>query len=96
MTGASFTGLTVNAKDELAVKAPSVTLTTIFAKPFWFKAGLNVTVQFGAVPPKTIFATGNNVVFDDVAETDVVQLNTLSTSVIVNAMAAVAVSSFVD
>ena len=54
-----------------------------------------VTVQFGAVPAKTIFPIGSKAAFELVAATEVAHANVLSTSVIVNAIAPVAVSSAV-
>ena len=55
-----------------------------------------VTVQFGAAPPNTIFAVGNKVPLDEVTlKFADVQSSKLSTSLIVNPIAAVAVSSAV-
>ena len=52
--------------------------------PFSFSAGANVAVQFGAVPPKAIcVAEFNKMALEDDATTEVVQLKTLSISVIV-------------
>ena len=51
--------------------------------PLAFKAGETVAVQFGEAPPKTMLATGNSVVFEEVAETEVPHTNVLSGSVIV-------------
>ena len=42
-----------------------------------------MAVQFGAVPLKTIFANGKSAEFEVVADIEVVQFSTLSTSVIV-------------
>ena len=77
------------------VETPSVTLKTKFELPDWFSAGLIVAVQFGAVPEKTIFATGTNGKFEDVALIDVEQFKTLSTSLIVNGTAIVPFSKTV-
>ena len=73
----------MNEKLLTAGDTPSVTVKLKLDIPFFKYTGDNVAVQFGAVPLNTILATGNNTVFDDVAVTDVVQLNTLSTSLIV-------------
>ena len=75
--------LAVKTKFLVAVKLPSVTIKLIFEKPFCKNAGLIVAEQFGAIPLKTIFATGIKVVFEDVATTEVVQLSALSTSLMV-------------
>ena len=54
-----------------------------------------MAVQFGAVPANTMFATGNNVKFDDDAVTEVKQLKVLSTSVTVNGTVIVPLSATV-
>ena len=54
-----------------------------------------VTVQFGAAPAIMMFANGSKVTFEVDAVTEVAHVNVLSTSEIVNAIAPVAVSSFV-
>jgi len=103
ITGASLTASTVNANVDWAVSTPglpvpeSVTVNVIFTgPPFWLAAGVTVTVQFGTAPPTTIFAIGIIVVFDDETVIEVLQFNVESASLIVNAKAAVAVSSLVD
>ena len=53
-----------------------------------------MAVQFGAVPENIILPTGNSAPFEDVADIDVEQFKTLSTSEIVKATAR-GVSSFV-
>ena len=52
-------------------------------------------MQFGAVPAKTILPVGSKVALELVAVTEVPHVNVLSTSVIINATAPVAVSSAV-
>ena len=83
ITGASLIGLTFNVKFWVSVKAPSKTVKLKFENPLASGSGVKVAVQFGAVPPNTILPTGIRAVFDDSADTDVVQLSTLSTSLIV-------------
>ena len=95
MTGASLTGVTVKLNVLVLFATPSVTVMATVDPPLEFAVGVIVTVQFGAVPANTMLATGNSTVFDDVALTEVVQLKILSTSVIVNGIAAVVVSSLV-
>ena len=68
ITGVSFTALTVNVKPEVALVIPSVTVMTIFDVPLRFRSGVNVAVQFGTVPEKAIFPTGNNVPSEEVAD----------------------------
>ena len=95
ITGASFTAVTVNVNGLVATKLPSLTVKTIFVVPKPSAVGFIVTVQFGAVPANTMLATGSSAVFEDVALMEVAQLSVESTSVIVNGIAAVIVSSFV-
>lgn len=89
MTGASFTAVTVKlnvlAAERTGVPV-SVTVNVRFVMPFEFNVGETVAVQFGAVPPKTTLATGTRPVFDEVADIEVEQFKTLSTSVIVKLM----------
>lgn len=95
ITGGSFTALTVKVKASTAVKPPlSVTVIVRFTTPFAFATGVIVTVQFGAVPLKTIFATGTRPAFDVVADIEVEQFKTESTSVIEKTIGK-GVSSFV-
>ena len=71
-----------------------MTVITIFDDPNPLATGVKVTVQFGAVPAKTIFAVGSNAGFDDVTlKLADVHSNKLSISVIVNGRAAVDESS---
>src|SRR4051812_2809970 len=96
ITGTSFTALTVKVNGLVAVNNESVTVMTRFEVPNSLSAGFIVTVQFGAVPPNVILATGSNVVLEDVTlKFADVQRSVLSTSVMVNEIAPVTVSSFV-
>lgn len=84
--GASLTGVTVKLNELDADKTGtpvSVTMKVKFETPLASAAGFTVAVQFGAVPPKTTFATGTTVVFVEAADIDVEQFMTLSTSVMV-------------
>ena len=74
----------------------SVTVKVIcVGPPFWFAAGVTVTVQFGAVPPITILPCGITVVFEDETVTAVLQAIVESMSLIVKANAEVAASSLI-
>jgi hypothetical protein len=95
IVGPSLTALTVNTKVSLVVLTPSSTVTVIVAVPFWFAAGVTVTVRFAPDPPNTIFAFGTNVVLLELPLT-VKDAAAVSVSPTVNEMALVAVSSFVD
>ena len=98
ITGASLTALTVTVKvwvaDATGIPV-SVTVTVTLPDPFASAVGVIVAVQFGAVPPKTMFATGINSVLTDEAVSEVAQLRTLSGSVIVKLIVS-GVSSFVS
>lgn len=98
ITGASLTALTVTVKvwvaDATGIPV-SVTVTVTLPDPFASAVGVMVAVQFGTVPPKTMFATGINAVLTDEAESEVAQLKTLSGSVIVKLIVN-GVSSFVS
>jgi hypothetical protein len=94
MVGTSFTAVTVRTKVSLVVVVPSFTVTVIVAVPNSFSAGVAVSVREAPVPPKTRFALGMSVVFEEVAVT-VRAAAAVSTSPIVKARAAVAVSSAV-
>ena len=83
ITGGSFTAVTVKLNAWDTVVVASLNRKTIFETPLLFATGVKVPMQFGAVPLNAIFVTGNIAAFDDVADIDVVQLKTLSTSVIV-------------
>ena len=76
----------------LAVFGPSETLTVIVVLPDSSPAGVTVTVRFVSVPPKTMFAVGTSVVSEELPDT-VKLAAAVSTSPMVNAMAAVGVSS---
>ncbi len=93
--GASFTALTVKANVRLALREPSVTVNVTLATPDALETGVNVAVQFGAVPPILIPATCKTAVFDEVPLTDVAQVKELSVSLIVKEIALVATSSLV-
>ena len=84
-----MTALTVNAKVSDVVKTGipvSVTVKVIFETPLAFAVGVIVAIQFGAVPLKTILATGTKAGFDEVADIEVRQFIGLS-SVMVNGIA---------
>lgn len=74
----------LNAVDAVSTGVPvSVTVKVKFETPKLLAAGVTVAVQFGAVPPKTTFATGTTPVFVDAADIEVEQFKTSSTSLIV-------------
>ena len=87
MVGASLTGKTVILKVEAEVSAPSVTVIVILLLPFATRTGVNVTVQFGAVPPIVIPEFPTIEVFEDIALTEVAHERVLSISEIVKAIA---------
>ncbi len=89
MAGASFTPVTVNVKASLAVKEPSVTVKVTVLDPEVAAEGVIVTVQLGAVPPKTIPDVGRRVVLEDALDMEVEQFKLESTSLIVKLMAPV-------
>jgi hypothetical protein len=95
IVGPSFTALTVKTNVSFAVLNPSLTVTVIVAVPFWLAAGVIVTVRLAPDPPNTMFAFGTSVVLLDVPLT-VSEATAVSKSPTVNAIALVAVSSFVD
>ena len=66
MTGLAF-GNTVILKDELIFggRPSSFTRMIMFPEPVWPAASVSVAVQFGAVPPKKILASGTNDEFND-------------------------------
>ena len=78
--GASFTAFTVRLKVLVSVSTPSEIATVMVLVPFWFSAGDNERLQFGAVPDFVILAFGTRVVFDDVTVMEVVQFGVESTS----------------
>jgi hypothetical protein len=59
IVGAEFTVIT---KVSLVLSEPSLTVTVMVAVPLWPLAGVNVTVRFAPLPPKTMLAFGTNVV----------------------------------
>ena len=60
--------MTVTVKLVFAVSVPSFTVRVMLAEPAWFAAGVTVTVRLAPLPPKTTFAFGTSVGFDEVAE----------------------------
>ena len=88
-------GLTVKTKFVDAVSVPSLTVTVIVDVPLPPGAGVMTTLRLAPVPPKVILAFGTSVVFDEAPES-VRLLGCVSASPIVNAIAPVGVSSFVD
>ena len=87
--------MTVKTNVSVAVKVPSLTVTVIVAEPDKFAAGVTVTVRFAPEPPNTMLAFGTNVVSLELPLT-VKDVVAVSKSPIVNEIALVAVSSFVD
>ena len=83
ITGGSFTGVTFKLNVAALVSAPSVTVNVRLSTPFMSAKGVIVAVQFGAVPPNTTFGTVTISGFEVAAVTEVAQLKTLSTSLIV-------------
>lgn len=69
MVGASFSGLTVITKLVLVEALPSLTLRVMIELPYWFGAGVTVTVRWDPVPARRIFAWWTKVVLDDSAVT---------------------------
>ena len=94
MVGRSFTDVTLNVKVVLLLAVPSFTFTVIVAFPFWFGAGVTITVRFAPLPPNTMFPFGISVAL--LLEAVIVsELSGVSWSPTVNATAPVAVSSLV-
>ena len=70
IVGGSFTAVTVSDERVASPSSvPSLTVTVIVAVPLWFAAGVTVTVRLAPLPPKTMFASGTSVWFDEVAVT---------------------------
>src|SRR4051812_46944559 len=65
IVGGSLIAFTVTTKLLLALYCPSLTITVIVAVPFWFAAGVTVTVRFAPAPPNTTLATGTRVGLDE-------------------------------
>src|SRR6266508_421594 len=59
--------VSVNVSDVVSV--PSLTVTVIVVVPDWLASGVTVTVRLVPLPPKTIFAFGTRVVFEEAPET---------------------------
>ena len=94
MVGRSLTAVTVSRKLDVAVAVPSLTVRVMVDVPFWFAAGVTVTVRVAPLPLKTRLALGTNVVFDELPVT--VRLATaVSASPTVKASAPVFVSSLI-
>jgi len=93
IVGASLTALTVTTKLVLALDCPSLTVTVIVAVPDWLAAGVRVTVRLVPEPPKTMFALGANVGFDELPLT--VKPAGVSVSFTVKLMVPVVVSSLI-
>ena len=51
------------------MSVPSLTVSVMVAVPLWFAAGVTVTVRAAPLPPRTMFASGTSVWFDEVAVT---------------------------
>src|SRR2546423_9369813 len=95
MVGAVLTELTVSTNVSLPLKAPSLTITVTVALPVWLAAGVTVTVRLLPLPPKTMFALGTNVGFEELPL--MVKLFAgVSASPIVKGIATVAVFTVVD
>ena len=92
--GASLTAVTESVKDSLALRPPgSVTVTVISALPFWFAAGVTVSVRLAPLPPKTYAAgSGRSVVLSEPTPS-VSRVSSPSGSSMVTVMAPVAASS---
>ena len=71
MVGASFTAVTVSVNGSLAVCEPSLTVTVMVAVPFWFAAGVTMSVRAPPEPPSVsaVGLFGTRVGFDEVAVT---------------------------
>src|SRR5688572_9938446 len=95
MVGEAFTALTVKTKLVDVLSVPSLTVIVMVEVPFCSVTGVMITLRSVPDPPKLIFATGTNVVFDEAADT-VKDPGGVSASPLVNAIAEVGVFSFVD
>src|SRR5436190_14965424 len=67
MVGTVLLPLTVSTKESVAVSGPSVTLTVVVAGPFWFGAGVTVTVRFEPLPANTILPLGTSTGLEEAA-----------------------------
>ena len=95
MVGGVLPGLTVNTKLVETVRVPSLTVIVMVEVPLWPAAGVMIALRPAPLPPKAILATGISTAFDEVTDS-VNAFGEVSASPIVNAIAPVGVSSFVD
>ena len=95
MVGRSLRLFTLTTKVTFELAVLSLTVTVIVVVPLCPVAGVIVTVRFAPLPPKTMFASGTNVVLLDEPVT-VSAPTLLSISPIVKPIAPVGVFSFVD
>src|SRR4029450_7035773 len=79
LAGAPVPLRTSSTKAVLLVFVASETVSVTTTRPAWPAAGVTCTVLPHVVPPSTMFATGNNVLFDVVA-LSVSELSRLSVS----------------
>ncbi len=95
MVGGVLPGFTVNTKLVETVRVPSLTVIVMVEVPLCPAAGVMIALRPAPLPPKAILATGISTAFDEVADS-VNAFGEVSASPIVNAIAPVGVSSFVD
>ena len=88
-------GLTVNTKLVVAIRLPSPTVMVMVELPLPVVAGVMTTVRLAPLPPNTMFASGTNAGFDELAASARLP-GGVSASPMVNAIAEVGVFSFVD
>src|SRR4051812_37942818 len=93
IVGRSFTAVTVTAKLLLVVNGPSLTLRVMVVVPFWFVAGVTVTVRLDPLPPNTMLFKGTRDRLDE-ALPRVRLPAAVSASPMVKLRAELAVSSF--
>ena len=68
IVGESLTALMVSKNEVLVVTEPSPTVIVMMVFPDWFAAGVTFTVRFAPEPPKTMFAFGATVGFEELPE----------------------------
>ena len=75
----------MRVKESVSAREPSETVSVIVALPFSSAFGVTDTVQFGAVPPKTIPVASTKLVFELIAVRAVPQVREDSGSSIITA-----------
>src|SRR5881398_3647312 len=95
ISGGRLAAPTTRRNESLALFVPSLTVTVIVAMPVNPTPGVMVTVRLAPDPPKTMLLVGTSVGLDEPL-LSVRLAAAVSTSLIVNGMAAVAVLFTVD